>query len=1182
MERGVGRGMARNTPRVYENRLTFAGNDEGCIVVGTAEWFSWLEGANSFAFTSRSGKFTARKEPRGRGGAYWKAYVTVGGALHRAYLGKTSDLTLSLLNHVAAKLAPAHAAAATSAAPGTEKRNVQQDERGGPAPALGPNLLSTKLTVPPARAHLVPRPRLLERVEAGLRGKLTLIAAPAGFGKTTLLSAWRAAPAGRAMPVAWVSLDAGDNDPLLFWSYLLAALDTLAPGISAPALALLRSPQLPAIQSILASVLNAFSKICAASPGRDYALVLEDYHAVTNAEIHAGVARLLDGLPPQLHIVIVTRSDPALPLPRLRAGGELTELHARDLRFTFNEAAEFLNSALGPALTPGDLSALEERTEGWIAGLQLAALALRDHPDPASFISNFSGSNRYIVDYLASEVFELQPARVQFFLLCTSVLDRMCAPLCDAVLAAPPHGEELELAVELSVRAASEAWEAWGPGRVSSQGMLEELERANLFVVPLDEERRWYRYHHLFADLLRQRLSQLTRPAPGPSPAGDAGISALHERASNWYESRGLINEAVQHALSMQDRSRAAHLIRQHSIGIIVGGQVQTALNWLGRLPETLLPAHPRLYISHALALLFTNDFAAAEARVRDAERCIKPGMPPAEARDIRGHAAAIRANIALYTGDLASCVRYGEQVLSNLPESELIARTTAGLHVARGFRVTGDVTGEPEHLAVAAVEPVRATGNLFGTLGAVLNVARLREMQGRLRDAAAAYRELDSIVIPGDLEGPRGLYSTPAYYIGLGDLHREWNEPDVADGYIAEAMRLLPSTLAVGADYVARGYLALARIQHARGEHAAARETLAALAELAQRRGYHPNMLARSESAGAQLSLAEGNLEAATAWAAESGLQVGDEIPFEREEEYLVLARVWIAQAENAAINRNVGVEGVSGSRGNGGNKGKRENSGNMENSRNRGNGDEVGNEGAGELLQTMRMLDRMLADATRKHRYSSVLEILIVRALALEASADRAGAISTIARALALAAPENYVRSFVDEGPAMLRLLRAVISSYAGTRDADGEREGGAAGAAYDAGADDAGHALPPGLRDYARRLAASFGGRSISATPYAGPGGEHIVHAPSITPVQAQYERITASQGSAYDPLSERELEVLRLIAEGRSNAEVAVLLVIALSTVKTHTNTIFAKLGVSNRTQAVARARDLRLI
>jgi LuxR family maltose regulon positive regulatory protein len=944
-----------------------------------------------------------------------------------------------------------------------------------PAAAIPVNLLATKLFVPPARADLVPRPHLFDRIQRGLQGKLTLIAAPAGFGKTTLLSAWRASTGSNAPPFAWVSLDPTDNDPLRFWSYVLAALDAGAPGSAAPALALLQSPQPPPIDSVLTSVLNAFS---AAGPKRcDVALVLEDYHVITTPAIHEVVARLLDYLPPQLHLVIATRADPALPIARLRARGDLVELRADDLRFTPEEVATLLNQIMGLALTADDLAALAARTEGWIAGLQLVALALRDHRDRAGFIRSFGGSNRYIVDYLVAEVFAHQSAAVQTFLLHTAILDRMCGPLCDAILN-PPGGDEGS--------AADGEYAAASIGDMSGQSILLELERANLFVMPLDEDRRWYRYHHLFADVLRQRLTH---------SATAAAVASLHGRASVWYEREGLVEEAVRHALAAADWPRAARLIERFGLRMIGGGQVLLVLGWLNRLPDARLRAHPLLCIYHALALLFTNELAAAEARLRDAEGSIGPHTPPAEASITRGYAAAIRANIALYTGDIAGCVAHGERVLALLQETEVIARTTARLHVARAFRVTGDVTDTAERRAVAAVGPIRASGSLIGSIGAICNVAWLQGLQGRLRASAATYRELDTLATGRD--GLRGLHGGLAYYVGLGDLHREWDEPDVAGGYLAQAMELLPVTRTVDAGYVALGYLALARLQHARGEHAAAQTTLATFADVAHRRGLAAHLVTGAAAVRAQFALAAGDTDAAVAWADASGLRGEDAVAFPREAEYLVLARVWIAQA--------------------------------------------VGRVGGPGIPKALHLLDRLLEDATAKGRLGSVLDILIVRASACWAQGTRGEAVATIARALALAEPEGYIRRFADEGVSMEAILRA-----ARTRG------------------------IAP---EYIDRLLSAFPG-ARDETRGAGAGvseGRSYRSAPGI-----RFDE------PGFEPLSARELEVLRLIATGRSNAEIARRLAVAVSTVKSHTNSIFGKLQVTSRGEAILRARELRLL
>ena len=1022
--------MARTTARVDGMTLVIAANDTNPITVGSDAWFAWLETATAFVFTSPSGRFTARKERRDRGTWYWKAYRTDHGVLHRVYLGKTPDLTLDRLTRAAATLTnistPLAPLPAQAVAPPPD---LPTDAVRLAASPLA-NLLATKLFVPAPRPNLVIRQRLFDRLQTGLMDKLTLIAAPAGFGKTTLLSAWRATVAGSTLPFAWVSLDSADNDPLRFWSYIIAAIDMLVPGSGTTALVLLQSPQPPPIEIILTSVLNAFSALVINPPLRHVALALDDYHVITAPAIHDALAQMIDYLPPNLHLVILTRADPALPLARLRARSVMTEIHANGLRFTSDEAATFLNQVMGLSLTAADVAALESRTEGWIAGLQLAALAMRDHNDHSGFIHTFSGSNRYIVDYLAAEVFACQPAHIQTFLLRTSILDRMCSPLCDALL-------ELEMP----------DWGLAADNLHSSQRLLEELEHANLFVVPLDDHRHWYRYHHLFAEVLRQRLTQV-------APAN--GVRALHDCASVWYERQGWVAEAIQHALMAADQARIAHLIEQHGLRIIVGGQVQTVLGWLSALPDALLRTHPLLCLTHALALLFTNQLADAESRIQDTERLIQSDTPTDLVCLIQGRAAAIRANITRYSGDIAGCVAYAQQVLHLLPESEMIARTIARLHMARAFRVSGDVTDEAERRAIAVIAPFHAANNLLGKLAAITNLARLQVLQGRLHAAATTYSEMAQIATRPDepllLEGP-------AYYIGMGELLYEWNDLDAAERHLVQAMQQLKDRLVVDAEDVALAYLTLARLQHAHGEHNTADLTLQTYMDLARRRGFVAHLIARGAAVQAQFNLAQGDPAAAVVWADARSLNAADDLSFPHEAEYLTLARVWISQAGNGPDSTL--------------------------------------------FQQALDLLARLLADATAKARMGSVLAILIVRALTLWALERHDEALATVTQALTLAAPEGYIRRFVDEGPPMLTLLHAAAD-----------------------------RAIAP---DYLTRLLAAF--------PATLNVGRNLRNEALPLP------RSAYSVPPLHEPLSQRELEVLRLIVVGKSNAEISRTLVIA---------------------------------
>jgi LuxR family transcriptional regulator, maltose regulon positive regulatory protein len=821
------------------------------------------------------------------------------------------------------------------------------DDRRQEGPQGAP-LLTTKLTIPQARPVLVPRPRLTERLHAGLRGPLTLVAAPAGYGKTTLLSAWRATPAGSAVPLAWVSLDAGDNDPVRFWSYVLTALDRVQPGLGAPALALLQSPQPPPIEAVLATLLNALSAVRV-----DMVLALDDYHVIEAHEVQQAMGFLLAHLPPVLHLLLATRADPPLRLAQLRARGAMAELRSADLRFTPEETAAFCKEVMGLQLTAGDVIALEDRTEGWIAGVQLAALSLHGRPADgiAPFIAAFAGSNRYVVDYLADEVLLQQPEHVQTFLLETAILDRLCASLCAAVTGR----DGIDDAADPS----------------ASQVLLEHLDRANLFLIALDDERQWYRYHHLFAEVLRQRLHQ-TQPDRLPD---------LHRRAGTWFEQQGWVAEAVQHALAAEDWERAARLIEQIGVVAVVRGQVHTVLGWLHRLPEALVRTRPLLCIVHATALMYSNQLQAAEARVQDAERCVQADTPADQVRLIGGRAAVTRASSARFSGDLARCVILAQQALDLLPQTDIL-HPSALVNASHAYLVSGDVTRASERRAAEVIAPLRAAGNLFTLLRSCTNLARLQTLQGRLRQAAATYAEALQVA-PGP-EGLRALVGGPAYYCGLGDLLREWNDFADAQRHLQQGLELVMGTLIVDAETVALGYLALARLRQARGEHTEALATLDEFAQIAERRGFAGHLVARGAAVQAQVCLAQGNLHAAARWAEARGLSAGDDLDFPREVEYLTLARVRIAQAS----------------------------------------GDRAGMERP--LHDALHLLDRLLQAAETGARMGSAIEILVLRALALQAYGDPAGALAALARALTLAEPEGYVRLFADEGAPMIDLLR------------------------------------------------------------------------------------------------------------------------------------------------------------
>ncbi|HEX6555617.1 MAG TPA: LuxR C-terminal-related transcriptional regulator [Ktedonobacteraceae bacterium] len=1027
------------SPIVRGETLTYRQNEqEQELAVDTPAWFAWLETASTFSFASEEGLFTARHErsSQQRGGRYWKAYRKQHGKLSSHYLGKSEVLTLERLQAVARALAnpPARippARAASAAVP--PARSTAQRAHGDPFTPL----LSTKLHVPRLRAQLVSRPQLTEHFQAGIQGSLTLISAPAGFGKTTLLAQWRAES---HMPVAWLSLETEDNEPVRFFSYLIATLQTLDPGIGTSALGLLQTPQPAALEAVLTLLTNDLS----VGQAEDFALVLDDYHLITAEPIHRSVTYLVEHLPLRMHLVLATRADPPLPLARLRAGGQLCEVRAADLRFATEETSTFLQSVMGLALSPQEIDLVQSRTEGWIAGLQFAALSLRGRAPShvSTYLASFSGSNRFVLDYLSEEVLARQPAEVQAFLLHTSILDRLSRPLCEAVTE-----------------------------QKGSQAMLEALERANLFVAALDDERGWYRYHPLFAEVLSSRLQQV---APGLVPE-------LHRRASSWYEQHEMLVEAVQHALAAPDLERAARLIEQHGMSFALQGGVQTVLGWLDALPDAMVRTHARLCLYSALMLMFTNQLDAAEIRLHDAEKCVQADMSPDFARSILGWVAAVRANLALFSGDLARCIALAQQTLALVPETEVLLRSAAATGPAHAFLVNGDVTAEVERLVAATAAPLRATGDLFALLTSMTLLARLQVLQGRLRQAATTYEQVVHVV-PGR-ELLQVLVGSAGYYFGRGDLLREWNDLDEASRFLAQGMELVRGTLTVDATVVTQGYTALARLEMARRDYGRALATLDAFTQLARQRHFVPHLVAHGLAVRAQVELAQDHLAAVIRWADASGLSTEDDLSYLHEREYLTLARVRITQ-------------------------GRKDSAGNF-------------------LQDALGLLARLLEDAEAKARMGSVLEILLLRALAFDAQGQRTQALAALERALLLAEPEGYIRLFVDEGGPMLALLRQAHA-----------------------------RGIAPG---YVATLLSAFG--ELGAT--------------------ASLLR-TSCADSLVEPLSERELAVLRLLVAGLSNAAMAQELVITVGTVKRHVNSIYTKLGVTSRTQAVARVHALQLL
>ena len=1055
--------MAHPTPHVEHGTLTLREPDtEHTIAVGAPAWFAWLETATAFTFASTHGIFTARRErsSSGRGAWYWRAYHHHAGTRRRAYLGKATELSLERLHTVAAQLATLEDLAHRQPTVQHDSADLPADlaprRMGSPGPEAGvpaPQLLATKLYLPLTRADLVVRPRLFARLDAGLQGPLTLVSAPAGFGKSTLLAqglggaGWRAGSA-IPRPVAWLTLDARDNDQVVFLRYLVAALQTLAPGVGATLLTLLQSP-LPLLETLLTSLLNDL-----ASLPQHSILVLDDYHVLEAPPLHQAVTFLLDHLPPALHLVIATREDPPLPLARLRARRQVAELRAEQLRFSADEAAVFLAEVMGLALTAADVAALEARTEGWIAGLQLAALAMQDRDDHTGFIAAFTGSNRFVVDYLADEVLSRQPAHLQTFLLRTSILERMCGPLCDAVvgLEAGDVG-----------RVAANAPASLQPP-AASQLLLEQLERTNLFVTPLDAERRWYRYHNLFAEVLRERMRR------GASPAA---VAALHQRASAWYARNDSVPDAIQHALAAEAPDVAAQLIEAHGQSLIARGELLSLMRWLRLLPDTTLHQRPRLLI--LLAWLLPNTGALADAaRYRaEAEALLADTQDPV----LRSEFLAIQLQPLIYQERTAEVIALGRQMLEHLPAEHLfhsVSGLLIGLALIRQSRLA-----EAERVLAVAVVAAREKHALFFQVSGLARLAMIAAERGDFAGAEQIYAEALA-----ECRGPNGMLlpSAGMALVGLGRLRGWQGRWDDAARALEEGLELC-GQLNAAPFFFLDGYTGLADLHLAQGRFSEAFHQLA-LAEDRVRRFANPAFTATIAAHRASIWRAQGN-PAFGAWLNDDHPPPDDPLTAVRDKEYVTRVRGLIDTHQFSAA---------------------------------------------------LRWIDRLAAFAHDTGRVRSEVDILVLRVMASQYQGETRAARTALGRALAQAAPMGYVSIFLEEGAPMAALLQQARASS--------------------------------NVPSYVATLLAAF-----LRTRDQGPSTE----------AAASNNAVASPQPAALvEPLTTRELEVLRLLASGASNGMIADALIVAVSTVKKHVNNIFGKLAVESRTQALIRARELGLL
>jgi LuxR family maltose regulon positive regulatory protein len=961
-----------------------------------------------------------------------------------------------------------------------------------PTPA-SPLMAPTKLYTPPPQPNLVVRARLIQRLDCGLSQErpLTLICAPAGFGKTTLASDW----ISRMQPtrsIAWISLDDRDNDPAQFLGYLIAALQQVDPRFGQTLQATLQSSQLPPLAELVTLLI---SDIAAAE--KPLLLVLDDFHLIRSEAVHRIMQLLLERQPHLMQTLILTREDPPLPLPRLRARGALTEIRERDLRFTPDEAAAFLTHAMELDLTPDAVATLAARTEGWIAGLQLAALAIQECADAQSvqvFIDSFAGTDRYILDYLVAEVLERQPAHVKQFLLQTAILERMCGSLCDAVMGVGSWGGTT---ITIPRPLTPDSY---------SRLILEELERANVFLIPLDNQRVWYRYHHLFADLLRNRLAL---------EIDARALSGLHRNASRWYETNGFVRDAVKHAFQTGDWAYAADLVQRHGYAVLIRSEVATLHAWCSAFPEAVIQAHPALCILHAWTLALSwrsDDRPAAEARLQQAEQALAERELPSGSNVVlngtpiplhawaAGHAATIRAFMLVTApkgeANPQALIDLSLNALHQLPEADLPARSVTQLNVGFAYLALSD--GQAAERALDEAARLALSGqNYYGVAVGIFYQARAVYYLGELRRAAEICRA-GKKTFQALLEHPeRDVPAFGTLDIALGCVHLEWND-------LAEAERLLQQGLDLRQWMPSEeqmGYLALARLREYQGDQQGVLDILSRMEErwpdiaycTAAVRVLHQLRLAPTDVA---------TLAAAARWAQahQPDRGPGMRVPG--------IGLAWSGEVDYTAGLAWAHVQIM-----------------------------------LGRPREALAFLAPVLAVALQQGLTYRVIELSIVQALAFAALGDQDQALGQLQRALQLAQAEDFISIFLDKGAPMAKLLAQSAARSIAQNDS---------------------------LYTYIERLLTAF------------PEAQRAERRAQNSVPFALHDRSLEGSNALVEPLSERELDVLRLLAEGLSNQQIAHQLIVAVGTVKTHIHNIYGKLNTQNRVQTIARAQELKLV
>ncbi|HVN54528.1 MAG TPA: LuxR C-terminal-related transcriptional regulator [Anaerolineaceae bacterium] len=953
-------------------------------------------------------------------------------------------------------------------------------------------LFSTKLYMPVPRPGIVPRPHLIQRLNAGLGCKLTLVSAGAGFGKTTLVSEWLA---GLQRPAAWLSLDSHDNDPIRFLTYWIAALQKIHPSACQDTQMMLESgsygPARQPVEQLLPCLINEIDEIPC-----EFVLVFDDYHVIEEACLHEALLTLVENQPPQLHLVLSSRSDPPWPLGRLRARLEINELRASDLRFTAQEAAEFLNQGMGLCLSPAEVAALDERTEGWVAGLQMAALSIQGRSDPGDFIAEFAGSHHFISDFLVEEVLARQSPETREFLLKTSILDRFCAPLCEAIL-----DENREPKIE-NRNEEGQRFSYNGSRFSMAETILAYIRSSNLFLIPLDDEHRWFRYHHLFQDLLQAGLEN---QYPGE-------ITELHRRASRWFSSAGLVEDAIAHALAARDYPGAAGLIEQAAAKLDMQNKLVAIAGWIAALPEGLVEQRPWLCVYRAWGSHWMGQRDQVERWLASAEKNLAASREEAqpegeEQRHIEGHMAAIRSHSALVHGDIPAVIAHTRRALDLLPRGDEMRCETA-VALGGAYWALGDGPASEQAFGLARTNALEG-GQRTMAVPASCYMGIQQAKQGRLKEAMRTYQEaLEYALSPGGKELPVAGFAN----IKIGDVLREWNRLEEAEPHL---LRGAEQCVQLGqADVLTDAYVSLARLEIARDELDAAGETIARADRVARRTRIDPFVQCWLDDCKVRLWLRQNDLEAALRWARESGLRPDGELSYHSDLHHLNLARVMVAE-----ISAGPGKD----------------------------------------LKGLASLLDRLLCAAQHAGWIQEEIKVRILQARAQRAK-RMDSAVETLARALHLAEPGQYIRLFLDEGEEM-RLLVSDCRLLIGSP--------GPIELSYES--------PHQKLDGYIQMLLQSF--------PANGSGSSIFNLQSTIGNMESAIVSIENQKSkieNLLEPLTRRELEVLRLLAAGMTDLEIAAELVVAPSTAHTHVKNIYAKLGVGRRIEAVQRAKGLGLI